>query len=236
MAGKLFIVATPIGNLQDITLRAIDTLLKAKNIFCEDTRKTGVFLEKLRSYKIEQELTHPSLFSYFEQNEKERIPFAIGMLKRGEDIALISSAGTPAVSDPGFKLVREAVKEGIDVVSIPGPTSAISALVSSGLPTDKFLFLGFLPKKIGHRRALLEKVKKSNEALNASIIIFESPFRIYQTLQELLGVFGNTNVAVCRELTKMFEEIKRGTLDELIKYYSEKKPKGEFIIILNTKT
>jgi len=235
MAGKLFIVATPIGNLQDITLRAIDTLLKAKNIFCEDTRKTGVFLEKLRSYKIEQELTHPSLFSYFEQNEKERIPFAIGMLKRGEDIALISSAGTPAVSDPGFKLVREAVKEGIDVVSIPGPTSAISALVSSGLPTDKFLFLGFLPKKMGHRKSLLISVKEANDLVSSTIIIFESPFRINQTLQELLGVFGNANAAVCRELTKVFEEIKRGNIEELIAYFENKKPKGEFVIVLNTK-
>lgn len=235
MAGKLYIVATPIGNLQDITLRAMSVLLSVSNILCEDTRKTGLLLEKLRNYKIQENLHHPSLFSYFEQNEKERIPFAIDLLKKGEDIALISDAGTPTISDPGYKLVREAVREGIKVVSIPGPTSAISALVSSGLPTDKFIFLGFLPKKMGHRIDLLKNVKKSNEYVNASIIIFESPFRISKTLNELLEIFGDVNVAVCRELTKIYEEIRRGSLKELLDYFSERKLKGEFVIILSTK-
>ena len=234
--GNLYIVATPIGNLQDITLRAIDTLLNVQNIFCEDTRKTGVLIEKVRSYKIGTKPQRPSLYSYFEENEKQRIPFALELLQKGEDIALVSDAGTPTVSDPGYKLVREAIKIGVNVISIPGPSAVISALVSSGLPTDKFLFLGFLPKKEGHRKELLEKAKKSHDELEETIIIFESPFRIEKTLMELQEIFGEVNIAVCRELTKVYEEIKRGTATDLISFFEKKKYKGEFVIVLNSKS
>jgi 16S rRNA (cytidine1402-2'-O)-methyltransferase len=233
--GNLYIVATPIGNLQDISLRAIDTLLTVKNIFCEDTRKTGALIEKIKTYKIESDFSHPSLYSYFEGNEMARLPFALELLQSGDDIALVSDAGTPTISDPGYKLVREALKIGVKVISIPGPSSVISALVSSGFPTDKFLFLGFLPKKEGHRRELLEKSKKSNDLIEASIIIFESPFRINKTLSELQEIFGDVNIAVCRELTKIYEEVKRGKISEVSTYFANKKPKGEFVIVLNSK-
>ncbi len=158
--GNLYIVATPIGNLQDITLRAIDILLSVPVIFCEDTRKTGSLLQKIRNYKIDQTLSHPSLFSYFEENEKQRIPFALEFLQKGQDVALVSDAGTPAISDPGYKLIREAIRIGAKVISIPGPSAVISALVSSGLPTDKFLFLGFLPKKRGAQKNATSKNQK----------------------------------------------------------------------------
>jgi 16S rRNA (cytidine1402-2'-O)-methyltransferase len=234
--GNLYIVATPIGNLQDISLRAIDIILTTKNIFCEDTRKTGLLIEKIKNYKLDSSFDHPSLFSYYEQNEKERISHALSLLKAGEDIALVSDAGTPTISDPGYKLVREAMKIGIKVISIPGPSSVISALVSSGLPTDKFLFLGFLPKKEGHRIELLKNAKKSHDLLEESVIIFESPFRIIKTLTEISEVFGEVNIAVCRELTKIYEEIKIGKLSEVIEYFENKKPKGEFVIVLNSKS
>ena len=233
--GNLYIVATPIGNLQDISLRAIDTLLSVKNIFCEDTRKTGSLIEKIRSYKIDAVGERPALFSYYEENEKQRIPFALELLAGGQDIALVSDAGTPTVSDPGYKLVREAIKIGAKVISIPGPSSVISALVSSGLPTDKFLFLGFLPKKEGHRKDLLTNAKKSNDLVETSIIIFESPFRIVKTLIEIQEIFGDINVSACRELTKIFEEIHRGTVSQLIEIFEKKTYKGEFVLVLSSK-
>lgn len=233
--GNLYIVATPIGNLQDITIRATNTLLTVKNIFCEDTRKTGSLIEKIKNYKIDQNLEHPSLFSYFEENEYERIPFALDLLKKGEDIALVSDAGTPTISDPGYKLVREAIKIGAKVISIPGPSAVISALVSSGLPTDKFFFAGFLPKKEGHRKTFLQNLKKSHDLIEASIIIFESPFRIAKTLVEIENVFGDVNISACRELTKVFEEIKRGKASELIQFFSKKTYKGEFVLVINSK-
>ncbi len=227
--GNLYIVATPIGNLQDITLRAIEILKKVEYVACEDTRKTGFLLKSL------QINTNPFLISFFEQNEIKRIPNIINLLENGKDVALVSDSGTPTISDPGYKLVRETIKIGVKVISIPGPSAVISALVSSGLPTDKFLFPGFLPKKSGHRTKLLENVKKSNELVNASIIIFESPFRVVKTLEEILKVFGNINASVSRELTKVYEEIVRGSVEDLIKHFSSKKLKGEFVIVLNTK-
>lgn len=228
MTGKLYIVATPIGNLGDITLRAIETLKKVEFIACEDTRRTNTLLKSIQANKGQ------FLISFYEQNELSRMSNILNILKNGKDVALVSDSGTPTISDPGYKLVREAIRQGIAVVSIPGPSAAISALVSSGLPTDKFLFLGFLPKKEGHRMDLLRKVKRSNEEVNSSIIIFESPFRIVQTLEELLEVFGDINVTVGRELTKVYEEIRRGKLAELIKQF-DKHNKGEFVIIINTK-
>lgn len=228
MTGKLYIVATPIGNLGDITLRAIEILKKVEFIACEDTRRTNNLLKSIQANQGQ------FLISFYEQNELSRMENILNILRNGKDVALVSDSGTPMISDPGFKFVREAIRQGIPVVSIPGPSSVVSALVSSGLPTDKFLFLGFLPKKEGHRRTLLENVRKSNEIVNASIILFESPFRVHKTLAEIYEVFGDINASVCRELTKVYEEVRRGKLSELIKYFN-KDNKGEFVIVLSTK-
>ena len=194
--GTLYIVATPIGNLQDITLRAIRTLREVDYIACEDTRKTGVLLKWLeenygssRSVLVQGRTLQrkPQLLSYYEQNELQRIPQILELLKEGKNVALVSNAGTPTISDPGFKLVREAIHQGSQVVSIPGASSVLTALTSSGLPTDKFLFLGYLPKKSGHRLKLLQ-----NYTLNPipyTLIFFEAPHRLLKTLEEMAGIF-----------------------------------------------
>lgn len=227
--GTLFIVATPIGNLQDITLRAIDTLKNVDYIACEDTRLTSRLLSEIG---VESK---PMLISYYEQNEDSRIPNIMNLLINGQNVALVSDSGTPLVSDPGFPLVRGCVKQEIRVVSIPGPSAAISALVSSGLPTDKFLFLGFLPRKEGHRAKLLEKVKKSNAELESTVIIYEAPHRLVKSLSSIYTVFGDIQVTLCRELTKIHEEITRDNVTNLIEKYNKVSPRGEFVVLFNTK-
>ncbi len=227
--GNLFIVSTPIGNMQDITLRAIEVLRQVEIIACEDTRKTGLLLQN-----ILKEGKKPRLISYYEQNELLRIPEIISALKDGIDIALVSDAGAPTISDPGFKLVRECIREGIDVVSIPGPSAVISALVSSGLPTDKFLFLGYPPRKPGHRKSLFNNVKSASALVKSTIIFFEAPHKILRTLEELKEVFGDIDIVIARELTKIHEEIRREKISESILYFSKVTPKGEFVILFNT--
>jgi len=235
--GILYIVSTPIGNLQDIGIRAIKILTEIGYIACEDTRKTGFLLKKMRDiysklYPGNQMQERPYLLSYFEQNEEKRIPEIINFLKNGQDIALVCDAGTPAISDPGFKLIREAIREGVEVESIPGPSSVISALVVSGLPTDKFFFAGYPPKKPGHRKSLLIKLKKTKEELKFTIILFEAPHKLLRTLLEIKDVFGDVDLVLARELTKIFEEVKRDNLSSLIGYFEKKNPKGEFVILL----
>lgn len=228
--GALYIVATPIGNLQDITFRAVEVLKTVDYIACEDTRRTGVLLKTL---KIEN---HPMLISYYEQNEIVRIPNILNLLKNGRDVALVSDSGTPTVSDPGFKLVRECIKEDIKVISIPGPSASISALVSSALPTDKFIFLGFLPRKPGHRIKLLENLKLGNEKLEATVIIYEAPHRLIKTLGSVHDVFGNIRITVMRELTKIHEERIDENIEILIEKYEKQAPKGEFVILFSPKS
>lgn len=228
MTGILYIVATPIGNLQDITLRAIKVLSTVDIIACEDTRKTGILL-----HQILREETKPRLISYYEQNELQRIPEIITGFKNGLNIALVSDAGTPAISDPGFKLIRECIKEGVNVVSIPGPSSVISALVSSGLPTDKFLFLGYPPRKPGHRKSLFENVKSVSLLIKSTVIFFEAPHRIARTLEELKGTFGDIDIVIARELTKIHEEIRREKISTSIEHFSKVNPKGEFVLLFN---
>lgn len=233
--GTLYIVATPIGNLQDITLRAVEILHTVPVIACEDTRKTGFLLQKIKNetnVPVEQ-LKNPRLISYYEENELQRIPEIIAALKDGLDIALVSDAGTPTISDPGFKLVRECAKEGIKVESIPGASSVITALTVSGLPTDKFTFLGYLPKKPGHRQTLLENIKKSSELIKQTIIFFESPFRIRKTLEELVTIFGDIDIVLARELTKMHEEVRREKISQALQHYEKANPKGEFVILFH---
>lgn len=230
--GNLYIVATPIGNLQDITLRALDTLSEVDFIASEDTRKTGILIKHY--FKGKEIEMREKLFSYYEQTEIKRVPQIINLLLNGKNVALVSDAGTPTISDPGFKLVRDCIKEGIRVVSIPGSTSLISALVSSGLPTDKFLFLGFLPKKQGHRKTILKNLKKSLRLINSTVIIFESPYRLLTALSELKEILGDIEIVVARELTKIHEDVRKDLISNQINHYKTG-VKGEIVILLNLK-
>lgn len=221
MHGTLFIVSTPIGNLKDITLRAIDTLNLVDYVLCEDTR---VSRKLLSAYDISKELVVINDF-----NEEKVIDRIILDLEAGKNLALISDAGTPLVSDPGFKLVREAVANDIKVEAIPGANAVTTALTVSGLPSDKFLFLGFLPKKDGKRVELLKKTKDAVSLVKSTVIIYESPFRVVKTLEQIKEAFGDINVVVCRELTKMHEEVVRGKISEIS---AKIKLKGEFVILI----
>ena len=223
--GGLYIVSTPIGNRKDISLRALEVLSEVEIVLCEDTRKTG---QLLNHFKIKSKLV-----SYFEENEYKRIPEVIEWLKQGKKIALVSNAGTPLISDPGFKLVRECVKENISVLSIPGASAILAGLVISGLPTNSFTFLGFLPKKQGKKEKIIEKVKQIQEILTQTVVFYESPFRIVKTLQMLKGKMPEAQVVIGRELTKKFEEMIRGTPDELIKKLGDKKVKGELVVMVS---
>jgi 16S rRNA (cytidine1402-2'-O)-methyltransferase len=233
--GILYLVATPIGNLEDITVRAIKTLFTVDGIACEDTRKTGMLLKVLQE-KYHQLLAgsgkeRPRLIPYHEHNEQQKIPEIITALKNGLSIALVSDAGTPAISDPGFRLVRECVMQGLRVESLPGPSAVISALVSSGLPTDKFLFLGYPPHKGGKRLQLYESVKKAEDYVKATVILYEAPHKLLKTLEELFSVFGDIEIVVARELTKMHEEVRRERMQVVLDHYKKITPKGEFVLL-----
>ncbi len=228
--GTLYIVATPIGNLQDISLRAVETLSSVDFILCEDTRTTGILIRSIQN-KFPDKKIKARLISYYEENEMKRIPEVLQMLNKDFNFALVSDAGTPAISDPGFKLIRDCMLLEIKVVSIPGASSVISALVTSGLPTDKFMFLGFLPKKPGHRKDLLLNVNKSLKLVKQTVIFFESPFRLLNTLREMYEVFGDVEVAVARELTKIHEEVRKERLSEAIHHYQDITLKGELVVL-----
>lgn len=224
--GTLFIIATPIGNLEDITLRAIEVLRSVDYIVCEDTRHTGNLLHKLQ-------ITSYQLISYYEQNELRRIPEIIALLKNGNNVALVTDAGTPAISDPGFKLVRECIGEGLKIESIPGPSSPVAALTVSGLPTDKFLFLGYPSKKEGHRKKLFNNISSIVQTIKLTIIIFEAPHRIVKTLQEMKEVLGDIDIVICRELTKIHEEVRREKISQSLEHFKKIPPKGEFVILFH---
>ena len=229
---NLYIVATPIGNLQDISLRAIDVLNSVDFILCEDTRKTSILLKSIAK-KFPEFKNQAKLVSYYEENEQKRIPEVIDLLKKDFNFALVSDAGTPTISDPGFKLVREAIKEKIKIESIPGASSVMTALVASGLPTDKFMFIGFLPKKPGHRKDLLMGIKVIAEKVKQTVIFFESPFRIVQILEELKVIFGDIDIVTARELTKIYEEIRREKISEALLHFNKNKPRGEFVVLFH---
>ena len=215
----LYIISTPIGNRQDITLRALEIFNLVDYLLCEDTRKTKLLLDFYQIKKM------PVLVSFYEPVEEQKIPQVVDWLKEGKNVGLVTNAGTPLVSDPGFKLVRECVKENIQVVPIPGASAILSALVVSGLPTDKFTFLGFLPKKEGKKEKLLKEARYT-------VIAYESPFRLIKTLVMLQKLFPERQIVICRELTKKFEEIARGKPEELVKKFSQGKVKGEVVILL----
>ena len=220
MSGQLFIVPTPIGNLEDITLRAINVLKSADLVLAEDTRTSSFLLKHLQIDK--------PLKSYHQHNEHKILEELISTLNSGKNIALISDAGTPGISDPGFLLIREAIANDITVISLPGATAFVPALVNSGFPCNEFSFYGFLPQKKGRqtRLKLLAQEEKT-------FIVYESPFRLVKLLQEFKEHLGPQRKAcVCRELTKMFEETKRGTMDELITFYSSKTVKGEIVVVV----
>lgn len=221
----LFVVATPIGNIKDITLRALEVLKKVDLILCEDTRHSG---QLLHDYQIKK-----PLLSFHEHNELSRIPEIIQRLKQNEDIALVTDAGTPLISDPGFKLVRAAREEGIDVKTIPGPASAIAAMSISGLPTDKFLFVGYPPKTSGKREKLIETLVEVKNKLPTSVIFYESPHRVDKLLEELSKAFPESQISVQRELTKIHETVLTGQINDIKEKLTGKSHKGEFTIILN---
>ena len=215
----LYIVATPIGNLDDISSRAIETLRKVDFIACEDTRHT---LKLLNKYDIKNKLT-----AYHDHNKIKKTPILIEKLKEGRSMALVSDAGTPSISDPGFYLIREAIKNDIELSPIPGPTSLISAVVASGLEIDRFVFEGYLPRKKGRTKRLKELAE-----YRVTIVIFEGPHRVNKTLKDLLDYLGDRKAAIGREMTKMNEEFLRGNLSELIAHFDNSKPRGEFVIVV----
>jgi len=218
--GKLYIIATPIGNLTDITLRALETLKEVAMILSEDTRETDKILKK---YEIDK----PQL-SYRDQNHDYIFPRLEETLENGLNLALISDSGTPLISDPGFKLVRDLIKKGFEIVSIPGPCAAISALVTSGFPTDKFSFLGFLPKSSGERSKLLRNYGN----LDSTLVIYESPFRIEKLLKEIHENLGERYICLANEITKIHEKILRGSLGIVLESVKGKRLRGEFVVIV----
>jgi 16S rRNA (cytidine1402-2'-O)-methyltransferase len=226
----LYIVATPIGNLGDISKRAVEVLKSVDLILAEDTRSAGKLLQALgiAGKKVE---------SFFEHSEEKKIPEVIKYLKSFNKpnaefgVALISESGTPLISDPGFKLVRECHREGIKVVPIPGPTALTTALCASGVPTDKFMFVGFLPKSKSKQKELLVKIKESQQLVKTSIVIYESPFRLLVTLREIREIWGNIEICVASELTKIYENIEKDSIKNQIKKYSLKAPRGEVTLV-----
>jgi 16S rRNA (cytidine1402-2'-O)-methyltransferase len=220
-SGTLYVVATPLGNLEDITLRALRVLREARLIACEDTRRTAGLL---KAHGIATPTT-----SYFEHNERWKGAHVLDVIRQGGDVALVSDAGTPGISDPGYRLVREARAEGLPVVPIPGPSAAVAALSVSGLPTDRFLFVGFLPPRSGARRRALEELARERETL----VFYESPVRVLSCLEDMRQILGDRPAFLCREATKLHEEYRPGTLGELRSHLAERKEiKGEVVLVV----
>lgn len=217
--GTLYLVATPIGNLEDITLRALRVLGEVSLIAAEDTRRAWLLLAH---YGISRPVT-----SYFEGNRRQKMERILRQLEEG-DVALISEAGMPGLSDPGYELIRAALARGHAVTAVPGPTALVTALVLSGLPTDRFVYLGFLPRRKNQRRALLKEVA----GVRWTLVVFEAPHRLLETLVDLEAVLGNRPIAVCRELTKMFEEVWRGTVSDARAHFAIQEPRGEFTLVI----
>lgn len=221
----LYVVATPIGNLEDITARALTVLRSADLIACEDTRVTGSLLHRFG--------IATAMMPYHDHNADQARPKLLAKLQAGGRIALVSDAGTPLISDPGYKLVRACADAGIAVIPIPGPSAMLAALVTAGLPTDRVMFAGFLPQKTGARRAAILELKN----LKATLVFYESAQRVGETIAELNAVLGDRPAAVCREMTKLYEEVRRGSLAELsAAYAADDTPKGEIVLVIGGAT
>ncbi len=220
MAGRLYLCATPIGNLEDITFRVLDTLKKVDLIAAEDTRHS---IKLLNHFQIKTPMT-----SYHEYNKVDKAIYLVGQMEKGKDIALITDAGTPGISDPGEELVRQCCRAGIEVTSLPGATACITALTMSGLETRRFCFEAFLPWDKKERKRVLEELKDETR----TIILYEAPHHLQKTLEDLLEVLGDRQVTICRELTKQYEEAVRTTLLEALGRFAEKDPKGEHVIVI----
>ncbi|HEY5401551.1 MAG TPA: 16S rRNA (cytidine(1402)-2'-O)-methyltransferase [Pyrinomonadaceae bacterium] len=221
MPGTLYVVATPIGNLADITQRAIQILKDVELIACEDTRHTRKLLQH---FGINTKTT-----SYHEHNENQRGDELLDLLKQGSDIAVVSDAGTPAISDPGFRLVRSAIENEITVVPVPGPSALITALVAAGLPTDEFFFAGFLPPRASARQTRLRGLA----SVPGTLIFYEAPHRLAATLKDAYETLGEREAVVARELTKLHEEVRRGRLSDLVEHYSQVEPRGEIVLLID---
>lgn len=220
MNGRLYVVATPIGNLKDITFRAIETLKNVDLIACEDTRHTG----KLAShYEIST-----TLVSYHQHNKIKKADYLIGELKKGKEIGLVTDVGTPGVSDPGYYIIRESVKEDVEIVPIPGPSALVAALTISGFPTREFFFDGFLPTKKGKRRKRLKMLSEKD----CTLVLYVSKHKIMKVLKVMKDYFQDRKIVVAREMTKKFEEVVRGEVNKIKKYFSERKIRGEFTFII----
>jgi len=217
--GTLYLVATPIGNLEDMSPRAIRILRETSLIAAEDTRHTG---KLLKHFEIQTPLT-----SYFEHNKLNKLDFIIEKLSTG-DVALVSDAGTPAINDPGYELVRAALASNFNVVPVPGPSAPIAALAVSGLPTDSFLYLGYLPHKTSERHKRLQEINSQSHTL----IFLESPHRIVESLEDILSILGNRQICVAREMTKMFEEYWRGNISDAVEYFKSQPARGEFTLVI----
>jgi len=224
MPGTLYLVATPIGNLSDITHRALQVLRDVDLIACEDTRHTQ---KLLNHYGISKKT-----ISYHEHNEQQRAVQLVDQLKQGLNIAVVSDAGTPSISDPGFRLVRAAIESEVPIVPVPGPSALISALIAAGLPTDEFFFAGFLPAKSNARRARLSEL----QAVPGTLIFYEAPHRLAATLKDAFEILGERDAVVARELTKVHEEIRRGRLSELGDHYEREDPRGEIVVLIDRNT
>lgn len=220
MPGTLYIVSTPIGNLADMTLRAIEVLKSVDLIAAEDTRHTRILLDR---YAIKTPTT-----SYFEYNKLQKSDYLLKTLKDGSSVALVSDAGTPGISDPGYKIIRMCIDSSIPVVPIPGPSALLAALTISGKPTDKFTFEGFLSNKTIKRKNQLKKLRLEER----TVILYESPHRITKLLQDILEIYGDIDIVLARELTKKFEEVKRNKVSALVEEFNSIKPRGEFIVII----
>ena len=221
MNGVLYVVATPIGHLKDITLRALETLKAVDLIACEDTRRTKILL-------VHYDIATPQI-SFYSQNQFRKIPYLIDELKKGKNIAIVSDAGTPGISDPGFFLVQKAIEQGLKVETVPGVSAVVTALSASGLPTDGFVFLGFLPRKTGKIKKVFEKVA----GLEKTIVFYESPYRLKKTLKIITEIFSaDSDIVICRELTKKFEEFIRGNVLDIIGKLPEK-IMGEITVLIS---
>src|SRR5213082_1765628 len=217
----LYLVATPIGNLEDITLRALRTLKECDIVAAEDTRRTGLLLKHFQISK--------PLLSYFQFNEARRSEQILERLQRGEKVALVTDAGSPGISDPGERVVKAAIAAGFRVEPVPGPSAVVAALTASGLPTDEFHFVGFLPHKSGQRRKKLEGLN----TISGTVVLYESPYRVEKLLSELAAVFPDREIVLARELTKKFEEFLRGTPAELLATAQKRSLKGEFVVLIS---